>query len=117
MMNYAKSKDQAARTDGLIWVGRDPQNDHYYVQSRNLVDLQDRQKIEPKLNEILSMDSETLKARYRELRRNGLYAHEHGGGIGFYEIAKRAQSISCQFVAIGNDKFYFDFKATIAVKK
>jgi hypothetical protein len=122
MMNYAKAQEDtvsvgAKRTDGLIWVGRNRETGNYYVQSRNLVSAQDKAVIDHKLSEVLALDADALKLRYRELRRSGLYAHEKGGGIGFYEIAKRSSNISYQFVSADAERFYFDFRADIAVKK
>jgi hypothetical protein len=120
MMNY--SKDKQADSDeltsgGLIWVGYDGQLPGYYVQSRNVIDIKDKEKIEPKLAEILTMDNDAIKQRYRELRKSGRDSHAKGGGIGFYEIAKRASQVSYSFEAINDTRFYFNFKANVMSKK
>lgn len=120
MMNYSKSIDESStknRSEGLIIVGRVDNNDiHYYVLSQNVIALADKEKIEPKLKEIDNMNKDELKKRYRELRKSGKDTHEKGGGIGFYEIAKRSDKIEYSFKAINSQKYYFQFKAYINIK-
>ena len=55
--------------------------------------------------------------RYKELRRSGRNTHEKGGGIGFYEIAKRCDKLEFDFKEINSDKYYFHVKTTISNKK
>jgi len=85
--------------------------------SQNVIGIQDRKKIEPKLQEILSLDRDAIKKRYRELRRSGKDTHGKGGGIGFYEIAKRCDSITYEFKAINKTKMYFHFTSVITITK
>ena len=73
--------------------------------------------VEPKLIEIKSLDKDGIKQRYKELRRSGANTHGKGGGIGFYEIAKRCDMIEYEFTQINENKFYFHFKATIKISK
>lgn len=120
IMNYSKVRagdSSEYKPEGLIWVGRDKDEQIYYVQSRNVIDIKDKEKMEAKLMELVTMDSDAVKLRYRELRKNGRDAHQKGGGIGFYEVAKRATHLSYQFIAISENKFYFDFRVDISVKK
>jgi len=76
-----------------------------------------REKIEPKLLEIQSLDRDGIRKRYKELRKSGQNTHGKGGGIGFYEIAKRCDSIECEFKEIKEDRYYFHVKTTILTKK
>lgn len=119
MMNYSKTKIkncEKVESEGLIVVGKSETNE-YFIQSQNIVSFKDKEKIKPKLDEILSMNKDEIKKRYRELRRNGKNSHEKGGGIGFYEIGKRADKIEYDFIEINSDKFYFQFKAYIQTNK
>jgi len=119
MMNYSKSKDPNCHEitpEGLILVSKDAE-DNYYIQSQNIVELKDKDKIEPKLEEIQSLDNDGLKKRYRELRRSGQNTHGQGGGIGFYEIAKRCDSIEYKFSEITKNKYYFHIKTKININK
>jgi hypothetical protein len=119
MMNYSKKKSSDAnelKSQGLIVVGKDELG-RYYVHSQNVVSLEDKQSIEPKLIEIHSLDKEGIKQRYKELRRSGKNTHGKGGGIGFYEIAKRCDVIKYDFIPINDSKFYFHFYAIIDTTK
>jgi hypothetical protein len=120
MMNYSKSKDENCREitpGGLIVVSKDINNEKYYIHSQNIISIDDKEKIEPKLIEIESLDKNGIKERYKELRRSGKNTHGKGGGIGFYEIAKRCDKLEFDFKEINSDKYYFHVKTTISNKK
>ncbi|SFV75579.1 FIG062788: hypothetical protein [hydrothermal vent metagenome] len=114
MMNYSKSisneKDKI-NSKGMIVVGKEKED--YYIMSRNIIDKTDREKIEPKLQQIQQCDINEIKKLYKEVRRSGRDMHNKGGGIGFYEIAKRAKKIEYDFTPINETKFYFKFKAFV----
>jgi len=116
MMNYSKNKDtDEFKSEGLILVGKN-ENSNYYIHSQNIITLQDKDKIEEKLNTIKTSSKDEIKKIYRELRRSGRNTHGKGGGIGFYEIAKRCSEIDYDFKPINEDRYYFHFKATIETK-
>lgn len=120
MMNYSKSAQEDDRDivpGGLIVVSRDKDFKKYYIHSQNIVSIDDKNKIEPKLLEIQSLDKDGIKQKYKELRRSGANTHGKGGGIGFYEIAKRCDKIDYEFKEINEDKYYFHIKTTISTTK
>ena len=119
MMNYSKSHNlncRDIRPAGLInvFLGQD---ETYLVKSKNIISLEDKEKIEPKLIEIQSLDTAGIKKRYRELRKSGENTHDKGGGIGFYEIAKLTSNFRYNFIEINSEKFYFEFEAIIQSRK
>ncbi|MEA3384619.1 MAG: SiaB family protein kinase [Campylobacterota bacterium] len=119
MMNYSKSHDMGCRDirpAGHIKVIETDSNG-YKVSSKNIVSVEDKKRIEPKLLEIKSLDTAGIKKRYRELRKSGENTHEKGGGIGFYEIAKLTPNIEYEFKAINDEKYYFTFFGTVESKK
>lgn len=119
MMNYSKSineKDMGIKPQGLILVAKD-KDLNYYIHSQNIVSQADKDKIEPKLQEIASFDKDGLKKRYRELRKSGQNKHGKGGGIGFYEIAKKCDSIEYAFTPINDDRYYFHIKTNILTNR
>jgi len=114
MMNYSKSIEINCREitpEGLIIVSR--KDEIYVVESQNIISIEDKLKIEPIIEEIGSLDKESLKKRYRELRKSGHNTHEKGGGIGLYEIAKRSDSIEFNIHKINGDKYYLNVKTKI----
>lgn len=118
MMNYSKSIDETdlnIKPEGLIIVSKDKE-DNYYVDSQNVISLDDKEKIEPKLLDIKELDLDGIKKRYKELRRSGKNTHEKGGGIGLYEIAKRCNNLEYEFKQINSTRFYFHIRTTITAK-
>ena len=119
VMNYSKNKEKdckEVKSEGLIVVGKDS-GMNYYIHSQNIITKSDKDKIEPKLKEIIGLSRDEIKKRYRELRRSGKDSHGKGGGIGFYEIAKRSSSIKYEFKEINDDKYYFHFISKIETQK
>lgn len=119
VMNYSKNKQEnckEVKSEGLIVVGKDAEG-NYYIHSQNIITNDDKDKIEPKLNELITLNREEVKQKYRELRRSGKDKHGKGGGIGFYEVAKRSDEIRFEFKPINEDKYYFHFISRINTKK
>jgi hypothetical protein len=114
MMNYSKTADannKALKPEGLIVVSKSKKS--YDIHSQNIISREDKERIEPRLIEIHSLDKDGIRKRYREVRKSGQHAHEKGGGIGFYEIAKRCDAIEYEFKKINESAFYFHMKAII----
>lgn len=119
IMNYSQAKDPTApspKAEGIILVSKDKSN-NYCINSQNIVLKKDMERIIPRLDEIETLDKDGLKKRYRELRRSGKNSHEKGGGIGFFEIAKRCDKIEYDFNEIDKTRYYFHFKVIVETKK
>ena len=119
MMKYSKSDKLGCREIvpvGSLNVLKD-EDGTYYLNAKNIMSIEDKLKVEPKLIEIKALDSSALKKRYRELRKSGENTHEKGGGIGFYEIAKQLSSFEYSFISINDEKFYFEYNAVVEVRR
>ena len=113
ILNYAKdAQSKKLKPYGSILLQQNP-DATYSIESKNIVSLSDKEKMEPKLVEIQSFDRNAIRKRYRELRRSGENTHSKGGGIGFYEIAKRSSKIEYIFTQINEDHFEFTFRSFI----
>jgi hypothetical protein len=113
MMHYSKKMNKDGfDSKGLIVVGKNKEG-QYYVFGQNIVDDTDREKIEPKIKTILSSSKDEIKKMYRDARKSGKDTHTKGGGIGFYEIAKKSEKIEYSFIDLENGKYYFQFKAIV----
>ena len=120
MMNYSKCKTQCNEEfdpKGLVLVGYNKEDNSYYVLSRNVIDNIDKEKIEPKLEEIQTLTRDEIKKKYRELRKSGLDKHNKGAGIGFLEVAKRCDNVEFKFTSINDNKYQFVFQANIRNKQ
>ena len=119
MLNYSKNEikgDRSIVPAGTIEV-QYINDDYYDIIATNILSIEDKEKIEPKLIEIQSLDKAGIKKRYRELRKSGQNTHEKGGGIGMYEIAKVSDFIEYSFEAINEDKYNFTMKSIVKGKK
>jgi len=119
ILNYGKSKNienQKITPFGSIKLQKNPDNT-YSIESLNIVSLADKQKIEPKLFEIQSLDKDGIKKRYRELRKSGINTHAKGGGIGMYEIAKRSSKIEYKMTQINEDRFEFKLLSFVSLSR
>jgi len=119
ILNYGKSDDMSITEItpyGYIKLQRNPDKT-YAIETINTITLADKQKIEPKLYEIKSLDRNGIRKRYRELRKSGQNTHAKGGGIGFYEIAKRCIKIEYEFTQINEDRFKFKFVSYLGKNK
>jgi serine phosphatase RsbU (regulator of sigma subunit) len=119
MMNYSKNAiagDREITSAGSIDI-KYINHDYYEITSVNIVAVEDKQKIEPKLKEVQILDKQGIKKRYRELRKSGQNTHSKGGGIGVYEIAKISDYIEYEFININDDKYYFTMTSIVHLKK
>jgi hypothetical protein len=120
IMNYSKGIRESDE-DKIVPAGTIEvqyiNNSYYKIEATNIISKDDKEKIEPKLIEIQSLDRAGIKKRYRELRKSGQNTHSKGGGIGMYEIAKVSDSIEYSFKAINKNKYYFTMKSFVKPKK
>ena len=100
----------------MIVVGKDEEG-NYYIHSQNIIGNDDRNKIEPRLKDIDSLNRDEIKKKYRELRRSGNGKHGQGSGIGFYEIAKISDEIQYEFKEINKGKCYFHYISRVNIGK
>lgn len=114
IMNYFQTLENQ-ESKALILVAKD-ENFDYHIHSQNIVSQADKEKIESKLLEIQSLDKEGIKSKFRDLRRSGKNTHSKGGGIGFYEMAKKCDLIDFNFKEIQKDRYYFHMQVTIVIK-
>jgi hypothetical protein len=118
MMHYSKNNEVGSREiaiAGSIEI-QYVNDEYYYIIATNIISIEDKEKIEPKLIEIQGLDKAGIRNRYRELRKSGENTHGKGGGIGMYEIAKVSNDIEYEFVAINADKYYFTMKSAVKPK-
>ena len=118
MMTYSKTPDLNSNEilpAGFIEVIQSDES-MYIINSKNIVNIKDKEKLELKLQEIQSLNASEIKKRYKELRHSGKDMHDNNGGIGFYEIAKLSPNLEYKFIPINEQKFYFLFKIIVEPK-
>ncbi|MBD3841212.1 MAG: GAF domain-containing protein [Campylobacterales bacterium] len=114
VMNYSKSENPQENTITSIgYICVQESVSQYKITTKNIISNFDKEKIETKLLEIQTLDREGIRKRYKELRKSGAHTHDKGGGIGFYEIAKRTNDIKYKFHKLNDDRYEFVLKTQL----
>ncbi len=106
--NISKYSYKESLCSDIIALLKD--DEYFYIEGINTITKEQKEKIENILKEILNMSKDEIKKRYKELRRSKINKHEKGGGLGFYEIAKKVDNIEYNFENIDDEKYRFIFK-------
>ena len=69
----------------------------FMLESVNEIISSDQQRIEEILGQLKGIDSDQLKAAYKERIKNGPPAGSTGAGLGFIEVARRSSSFDYAF--------------------
>ncbi|MGB5964139.1 MAG: SiaB family protein kinase [Sulfurimonadaceae bacterium] len=117
IMSYSKERrehrDNRHASPGICVVGLDKRG-KYYVNSANIMDVKDEQKVCEKIDYINSLDESGLKTYYKELRRSGKGVHNRGAGLGFLEMAKKSsESLEYHITKIDSERSFFEIKVYI----
>ena len=110
--NIMKYSDTSEK--GLIAVVN--LQDSFKIIGANVITNKQKEIIQSRLEEIKSLNKEELRKKYKEIRKSGRHTHEKGGGIGFYEIAKKSDDIEYEFIE-EDGKIWFILKAIVKKKE
>jgi hypothetical protein len=103
IMKYStKDYTQNCNTESIV-IQHDEES--YYVTATNNIDEKAKTKVKFTLDEIGMLDKSALNKRFNELRKSGEKTHDNGGGIGFYQIAKKASGIMYSIKKINDNVF------------
>jgi hypothetical protein len=117
MMKYTdEHKSISPLSESLILVGKDDQ-DNYFVTSRNIVLNEHVAGLKERLTELQSLDTDSIKKKYREMRRKVREAGGSGAGIGFYEVAKCAKEVEHEIIELDEKTSYFIFRVMVGAKR
>jgi hypothetical protein len=91
---------------GVVTVGYD--GNHYFVASGNRVVKAEVNRIREKLEKIRSMDKDQLKAFYKEMRKSDTPGDSTGAGLGFIEMARKADKpLEFEFSELNDTESFF----------
>jgi hypothetical protein len=85
-----------------------------FVTCANVIQSGDAERLKSSLDRIKGLDREGLKALWKETLRGDTPDGSKGAGVGFIDIARRAEGgIEYDFVPIGAGQSFFTIKAFI----
>lgn len=86
----ATGLDGGDMASGQVVVGRE-EDGRFYVACGNRIGADSGRRLSDRLNKVSSMSKDELKRYYKECRRKGPDAESRGAGLGFIEMARRAE--------------------------
>lgn len=118
VIRYSAEKEFLAETPelydlryGVLTVGH-AEDAPYYVACGNLIANKDVPRLEEGLNHIASLDKDGLRALYKETLKGDTPEGSKGAGVGFIEIARRADNgFEFDFQEVDGDHSFFSLKA------
>lgn len=97
---------------GVLTVGM--RDDRFFIACGNLVEQNDVDRLGACLAHIQSLDKDELKSLYKETLRGEVPKGSKGAGVGFIDIARRAdQGFEFDFTELDDHRSYFCLKAYI----
>ena len=115
MMKYAKDDKIDSNeivSDGKIQVEY-INNRYYEITAVNVISISDKEKIEPKLIDILNLDRSDANTKYKQQRSNRKITHNKDEGLGLYKIAEASDKIGYNFIQLNKDKIMFMMKSVV----
>ncbi|MBF0471485.1 MAG: hypothetical protein HQL48_08925 [Gammaproteobacteria bacterium] len=112
VLNYSETLTEEhhhEEREGVVVVGRDEKG--YYVLCGNQIDPASVERITKRLETLQQMDKDALRKHYKEQRRKDPDEFSKGAGLGFIEIARKAESFEFSFAPISPKTTFFSLKA------
>lgn len=105
-------QDKTDLSYGILSVGEE--DGRLFVTCGNVVRARDAEKLKTGLDRIKSLDKEGLKALWKETLKGDTPEGSKGAGVGFIDIARRAQGgIEYDFAPLDDETSFFTIKAFI----
>jgi len=117
IMNYSAKKvtmEDKSLGIGTCVIKRSADLSQYIVSAGNMVTKEDEGKIRERLDKIISLDKDGLKAYYKEVRKSGKDSHDKGAGLGFIQAARKSDhKLNYTISEIDDDFSYFEIEIII----
>lgn len=99
--------------DGIIVVAR--ADEGYSVFTGNYMKPKEVGKLKNKLDQINQMDSDQLRAFYREVLDNGTFSDKGGGGLGIIDMARKSKrKLEYAFVPSDGESTFFSLNVNVS---
>ena len=108
IINYSKAESNECKYGpyGLIEIRKD-NSSNYHIKSENIINEEDKKKLNTNLSSLLGLRDLGLKETYKSLRKSGINSHEKGSGIGLCEIIMRCNNFNFSFDKRMTNKYNF----------
>ena len=118
ILNYSYGtvvlKDNKREAFGMLIISYKSQNDTYTLQSCNLIEKTQEDKIRKKLEAVEGLDSTELRELARDKMRSKEDNHQKGAGLGFILMARKCiEPIEVNFSPWKDGILHYQLKLTI----
>jgi hypothetical protein len=108
VIRYSKDRIAEGGT-GTVAISR--AEDGFLIEAINPMDQENAEGLRKNLDELKAMDSKELRKAYKQRLREGPPEGSKGAGLGFIEMARKADRFEFDFV--GSSELLFVFKVWI----
>ena len=108
VIRYSKDRIAEGGT-GTVAISR--AEDGFLIEAINPMDHENAEGLQKNLNELKALDSKELRKAYKQRLREGPPEGSKGAGLGFIEMARKADRFEFDFV--GSTELLFVFKVWI----
>ena len=110
---HSEVREHGRKAGAIFMVGKEDSS--YFVVTGNPIESSKVTSLSERLENINSMDSQGLKALYRDVIKNTTISEKGGAGLGFIDIARKSrQKLEFSFEDIGGGISFFALKTTIS---
>lgn len=97
----------------IFMVGKE--DDAYSIFTGNYIKNENAEKLREKLEKINSLDTDELKAYYKEVLNNGMMSDKGGGGLGMIDIARKSgKKLDFDFQKIDDKHSFYSLNIKVA---
>ena len=115
LQNITRHQDVSQSKDNQAIFVVQNKDGKYGMASGNVIENEHIGSLQQKIDKINSLDTDSLKAYYKDVLENSGLSEKGGAGLGLIEIARRSGSkLYYSFKTISNKLSYFYFKTKIA---
>ncbi len=101
-------KTDCSLGEGLVVVGKE--NDNYFLCCGNFVVTTEVETLQGRLENLQNMTKTELKSHYQKQRRKEPDASSKGAGLGFIEIARKANNFEFKIKKVDEKRSFFSMQ-------
>lgn len=117
LQNITRHQDIGQKQDNQAFFVVQNKDGKYGMASGNVIEKTNIPSLQEKLDKVNSLESDALKAYYKDVLENTGLSDKGGAGLGLIEIARRSGSkLLYDFKELNEKLSYFYFKSKIAIE-
>lgn len=100
---------------GIVLVGK--QDNKFFIQTGNLILNEEVEALDKRLEGITSMGRDELKVMHKKQMKEATFNQKSGAGLGFINMARKAEKLSYRFNKLDDKVSFFAFEAIVSASE